>query len=159
MIYNYTIIYYIIFIYLSLYICVYIYIYYNIYIFPIEAFCLDTSCRILSGTFWVLSFRLFDSARHCESSMISRDIANFPSELRRPRSGVFAEVARLMPPEKHYIQCICYYITYYVLLLLYICLLSYYYSYYYHQISILLLCLSESHGWPGCGGSSSRRAT
>ena len=30
--------------------------------------------------------------------LISRDILNFPSELYRRRSGVFAEVARLVPP-------------------------------------------------------------
>ena len=29
---------------------------------------------------------------------ISRDIVNFPSELRRRRSGMFTEVARLVPP-------------------------------------------------------------
>ena len=30
---------------------------------------------------------------------ISRDIVNFPSELCRRRSGTFAEIARLVPPE------------------------------------------------------------
>ena len=30
---------------------------------------------------------------------ISRDIVNFPSELCRRRSGMFAEIARLLPPD------------------------------------------------------------
>ena len=32
---------------------------------------------------------------------ISRDVVNFPSELCRRRSGMFAEVARLLPPGTH----------------------------------------------------------
>ena len=34
---------------------------------------------------------------------ISRDVVNFPSELCRRRGGTFAEVARLVPPDKRFL--------------------------------------------------------
>ena len=86
------------------------------------------------------NMRLLRLLRDLRTGSILRDIVNFPSELSRRRSGTFAEVARLVPPQirtslsvgaRQNAELLAE--TVLLLLLLLLSLLSLYYYYHYYN--------------------------